>query len=62
MPDLKTVADAYWDLYKRTDEARGALVGAILEALDSGMSQAEVSRQSGYPRERIRLITKNRGE
>lgn len=62
MPDLKKIADKYWTDYKRTEESRAALVAGILEALDSGMSQAEVSRQSGYPRERIRLITKNRGE
>jgi hypothetical protein len=60
MNTLKALADTYWADYKRTEASRAKLVAGILTALDSGMSQAEVVRQSGYTRERIRLIALGR--
>ena len=41
------------------DAARERLYAAIVAALDAGMAQAEVVRQTGYTRETIRRVARD---
>lgn len=61
MDDLALALRAYERANTGLEAARKELRGAIVRALDGGMSQADVVRATGYTRETIRRIARDAG-
>ena len=57
---LVKAAGVWKDFQQGADQARDALHEAILAALDAGIRQSEIVRITGYTRERIRQIARDR--
>lgn len=58
MDELAKAAGKHRRAVERADESRDLLRREILNALASGVSQAEIARVTGYTRERLRQIAR----
>lgn len=57
---LETIAKAHAKAQDRANQTRAELHAAILAAIDDGVRQVDIARVTGYTRERIRQIDRER--
>lgn len=61
MTDLEQLAHEYQHAQTRADELRTRLAAAIVDSAKAGVRQADIVKQTGYTRERVRQICRAAG-